>query len=90
MAGSKPGERRGGRAPGVPNKKTADVAEKLAALGCDPITGMAHIAMDNKNPLDIRARMYSELAQYIAPKRKALEHSAQPGLIEALLARIDD
>ena len=88
--GAKPGERRGGRQPGTPNKRTADVAEKLAALGCDPIAGMATIAMNIKNPVDLRGRMYAELAQYIAPKRKALEHSGDAGMIEALLARIGD
>jgi len=31
--------------------------------------------MDIKTPIDIRAKLYSELAQYIAPKRKAIEHS---------------
>jgi hypothetical protein len=34
--------------------------------------------------------MFAELAQYVAPKRKALEHSAEPGLIEALLEKIED
>jgi hypothetical protein len=79
-----------GRPKGSKNKINVDVAERLAALGCDPIEGMARIAMDKGAPLDIRARMYSELAQYVAPKRKALEHSAAPGMIEALLARIED
>lgn len=85
----KPGERRGGRKRGSPNKRTLDVIDKLAALRCDPIAGMALIALDEKNSVEIRARMFSELAQYVAPKRKALEHSAEPGAIEALLARID-
>jgi hypothetical protein len=31
--------------------------------------------MDIKTPIDIRAKLYSELAQYIAPKRKAIEHT---------------
>jgi hypothetical protein len=59
-------------------------------LHCDPITGMALIAMDEKNPMELRGRMFAELAQYVAPKRKALEHSGDAGMIEALLARIDD
>ena len=63
--------------------------EKLAALRCDPITGMARIALNKKNPVELRAKMFAELAQYVAPKRKALEHSAEPGLIEDLLSRID-
>jgi hypothetical protein len=32
--------------------------------------------------------MYSELAQYVAPKRKALEHSADAGMIDSLLLRL--
>jgi hypothetical protein len=88
--GSKPGERRGGRQRGAPNKRTLDVIERLAALRCDPITGTARIALNKKTPIELRANMFAELAQYVAPKRKALEHSAEPGLIEELLARIED
>ena len=87
--GSKPGERRNGRQRGAPNKRTLDVIERLAALRCDPITGMARIALNMKNPVELRAKMFAELAQYVAPKRKAVEHAAEPGLIETLLARID-
>jgi hypothetical protein len=87
--GSKPGERRGGRQRGSPNKRTLEVIDKLAALRCDPITGMAKLAMDRNNAPELRGRMYGELAQYVAPKRKALEHSGDAGMIEALLARID-
>ena len=72
------------------NKRTLDVIERLAALHCDPITGMARIALNTKNPIELRVRMFADLAQHVAPKRKALEHSAAPGLIEALLARIQD
>lgn len=72
-----------------PNKRTLDVIERLAALRCDPITGMARIALNMKNPVELRAKMFAELAQYVAPKRKAVEHAAEPGLIETLLARID-
>jgi hypothetical protein len=87
--GSNPGERRGGRQRGAPNKRTLDVIERLAALHCDPIAGMARIALNKKNPVEVRARMFAELAHYIAPKRKALEHSAEPGMIVELLPRID-
>jgi hypothetical protein len=48
--GSKPGERRGGRQKGTPNRRTQEVADKLAALDCDPIEGMARIAEDTANP----------------------------------------
>jgi hypothetical protein len=87
--GSKPGERRGGRKRGSPNRRTLDVIEKLAALDCDPIEGMALIAMDKKSPVELRGRMFAELAQYIAPKRKAVEHSADGATLEALLLKLD-
>ncbi len=68
-----------GRKPGTPNKKSAEVRELLLSLKCDPITGMARIAMNSKNPPELRGRMYSELAQYMWPKRKAIEVSGDDG-----------
>jgi hypothetical protein len=71
------GFKTGGRTAGTPNKRTQDVIERLAALNCDPIEGMARIAMDEANAPELRGRMFSELAQYVAPKRKAVEHSGE-------------
>lgn len=109
--GSAPGERRGGRQKGTPNQITKDVAARLAAIGCDPIIGMAQLAMgiaecthcgargkvlNPDNPMrkipcpachgtkrelvaiELRARMFSELANYVAPKRKSIEHVEDP------------
>jgi hypothetical protein len=59
------------------DRRTAEVRQKLEALGCDPIEGMARIAMDESQPMALRASMYRELAQYVAPKRKALEHKGE-------------
>lgn len=69
----------GGRTAGVPNKRTAEITERLEALGCDPIEGMAHLAMDAANSAELRGRMFAELAQYVAPKRKAVERSGADG-----------
>jgi hypothetical protein len=77
--GSKPGEKRGGRQKGTPNKRTLAVTDKLAALGCDPIQRMAQIAMNEEVEVTIRARLLTELAQYIAPKRKAVEVTGEDG-----------
>lgn len=95
-----------GRTKGTPNKRTVEVQERLASLGCDPIKAMALIvcqdalklAVDagyitqeaaNEDPVgsreracelyppELRAKMASELAQYVAPKRKAVEHSGE-------------
>lgn len=60
-----------GRPKSPANKR--DVAARLAALSCDPIEGMARIAMDETNSPDLRGRMYAELAQYIAPKLRSTE-----------------
>jgi hypothetical protein len=76
--GSKPGERRGGRCKGTPSRKTQAVIDRLEALGCDPIESMARIAMDETADFTIRAQMYKELAQYVAPKRKAIEVRGKP------------
>jgi hypothetical protein len=36
----------GGRVRGTPNKQTDAIDRKLAKLGCDPIEGLARIALD--------------------------------------------
>jgi hypothetical protein len=73
------GRKTGGRTAGTPNKATADLLAKLGALGCDPIEGMARIALNTRAPLGVRARMFAELAQYIYPKRKAVEDAGEDG-----------
>lgn len=120
--GSKPGQRRGGRKKGTPNKSTQDVVQRLEALGCDVIKGMALIAMGNvvcgvchgkgktqyqpargkekfiprtcescygsgkeRISPELRGKMYSDLAQYSFPKRKAIEIT---GSLEFSIAQI--
>jgi hypothetical protein len=70
------GRKTGGRTAGTPNRRTADVVARLKILGCDPIEGMARLAMDLENAPELRGRMFSELAQYVAPKRRALDVAA--------------
>jgi len=45
------GRKTGGRQPGTPNKRTLDIQTKLERLGCDPIEGMAKIAMNPDTPV---------------------------------------
>lgn len=71
------GKKTGGRIKGTPNKRTADVIERLERLGCDPIEGMALLAMDPANAPELRGRMYAELAQYVAAKRRALDLASE-------------
>ncbi len=79
--GSKPGERRGGRKKGTPNKKSVDVKARLDELGCDPLEGMARIAREalDKGDRALAGQMYKELIQYVAPKRKAVEMTGDAG-----------
>jgi hypothetical protein len=68
------GRKTGGRIAGTPNRKTQEIGELLESLGCNPIQGMAEIAMNSEASLELRGRMYAELAQYVYPKRRALAH----------------
>ncbi len=65
-----------GRKVGTPNKRTKTIEEKLEAMGCDPIEAMARLAMDENEPTALRFAALKELAQYVAPKRKAVEVSS--------------
>ena len=67
------GFKSGGRSRGTPNRRTTEVSELLAKLGCDPLKGMARIAMKRRNPVELRAQMFKELAPYVYPKRKAVD-----------------
>ena len=79
--GSKPGERRGGRAKGVKNKGTQSIIDKLIDLKCDPIEGMAKIATQamGEGDMQLAGQMFKELAQYVAPKRKSVEITGDNG-----------
>ena len=69
----------GGKKPFTKNKITRDVARLLDSLDCNPIEGMARIACDEKVPVQIRAKMYAELSQYVSPKLRSIEHSGPGG-----------
>ena len=71
------GHKTGGRTAGTPNRKTLEISALLESLGCNPIEGMASIAMDDKHSPELRGRMYAELAQYVYPERKAVQLAAE-------------
>jgi len=83
------GIKTGGRVAGTPNKRTLEAMEKLKELGCDPIEGMARIAMDESNSIELRAKMYSELAPYIFPKRKAMDINSNDSGLTIVINRGD-
>ena len=65
-----------GRPKGSLGEKSKAVQAKLDELGCDPIEALANISMDNSNTPELRFQANKELAQYVAPKRKAIEMDA--------------
>lgn len=73
------GKKTGGRQAGTLNKRTNELVERLVALGCDPIEGMAQIAMNPSTAPELRGRMFAELAGYLYPKRKAVEVKGDDG-----------
>ncbi len=86
------GFKTGGRAKGTPNKRTVEVKQILEQQGCDPIEGMIRIAENTELDITIRLSAYKELAQYVYPKRKAVEHSGGVELIshEDALALLEE
>jgi hypothetical protein len=90
--GSKPGERRGGRQKGTPNKKTvaamqaAEEAGRVLAenLGDKCFPGDAHaLAMalykDTTQPIEIRLEALKAALPYEKPRLSAVEHSGSIG-----------
>jgi hypothetical protein len=68
-------EKTGGRKLNTGNKITSDLRALLDELGCNPIEGMGRIAVDQKIDIAIRLRAHAELAKYLHPQLKAIEHS---------------
>ena len=76
-AGAKPGERRGGRKKGIPNKDKRELIDMIQERfpGYHPVLAMAEIANDLDNDKKLRFDATKEVAQYVVPKRKAVEVS---------------
>ena len=67
------GHKTGGRKAGTPNRKTREIGDLLESLGHNPIEAMVRIATDPNASLELRGTMNAERAQYVHPKRKAVE-----------------
>jgi hypothetical protein len=63
----------GGRKLGTPNKNSQALSERLENLCCDPLEGLAKIALDPATKPELKFRCFAELAQYVYPKRKAVD-----------------
>ena len=86
-----------GRKKGQPTRLQLEARIRLEELGCDPLEGMARLAMDSRNSAELRGKMFSDLARFIYPQRKAVELTGGGGgpvelnvsAVELLKSRID-
>lgn len=78
----------GGRVAGTPNRNTQALLEKLDRMGCNPIEGLAKIAVDPATTTDLKVRCFAELAQYIYPKRKAVDFSLDESPVRVVIESI--
>jgi hypothetical protein len=71
------GNKTGGRQKGTPNRAKqallAAIQDKFPEY--HPVLAMAEIANDGELPIDLRFSAHKEIAQYVEPKRKAIEGS---------------
>lgn len=72
----KPRPEGAGRKKGTPNKSTQDLFEKCRSKGIDVFEALLDIAINSPKE-DNRLHALKDLANYLYPKRKALEHSGE-------------
>jgi hypothetical protein len=72
------GHKAGGRIAGTPNRKAQEISVQLKSLGCNPVEGMAQIAMDENHTRDSGGTCMLSLRRTLYPKRKAVELAADP------------
>ena len=76
MRGSSPGERRGGRRKGTPNRATAAKAAEIAASGMTPLDYMISVMRDETATRPERLEAAAKAAPYVHPRLSAIEYTA--------------
>jgi hypothetical protein len=79
MRGAKPGERRGGRRKGTPNRNSVAQVEAAAAGGLMPLEHLLAVMRDPNESEDRRLSAAIAAAPYCYRKLKAIEHTGQEG-----------
>jgi hypothetical protein len=69
--------RHGGRQKGTPNKSTQSLFEICEKHGLNVFESMAKMATEDKLDPDVKFARLEALAQYLYPKRKAVEIPAE-------------
>jgi len=80
------------RPKGVPNKPKQALLRRLELMFPDyhPVVEMARIANDPANDLPTRFNAHKEVAQYVTPKLKAIDHTSNGQTFEVKVVRFAD
>lgn len=71
--GSAPGERRGGRKKGIPNKVNAAKRAEIEASGLTPLDFMLSVLRDEDKPFDARFEAAKASAPYVHAKLSTID-----------------
>ena len=74
--GSAPGERRGGRQKGTPNKRTTEMLAEIEAGGETPLAFMLRVMRDESVPMAVRMEAATRAAPYCHAKLANVEIAA--------------
>ena len=77
--GSQPGERRGGRQKGTPNRANTERAAQIAASGLTPVDFLLSVMRDTKAEVATRIDAGKAVAPYVHPKLANIEVSGKDG-----------
>jgi len=88
--GSQPGERRGGRRKGTPNRASVAREKEIAASGLTPLQYLTSVYRDEKAPRDMRIDAAAKAAPFVHPKLASIIHKGdakQPVAIATISAK---
>lgn len=73
---------------GQKNQRMRAILKTLRGAGCDPFKELAEMAMDPATDRDSKIKILTELAQYIAPKRRAASSAADEDDVDKTPRRV--
>jgi len=71
--GAKPGERRGGRAKGTPNKRTAEKVAEVEASGLTPLDFMLNLMRKESEDMALRFDAAKAAAPYVHARLSSID-----------------
>ena len=94
MRGASPGERRGGRQKGTPNRITAERQRQVQESGLTPLDHMLNVMRDETRDPTVRLDAAKAAAPYVHPRLANIEANVRTGVTHEvaleMLARMKD